>query len=262
MDDGALADAAVANVVAAYEAVARHATWPAAGTSRRFGRAIAVVSGHPTVGFWNPVVARFPGTDPDDVLAAQAWLDGLGLPSSVHVLPSEPDPGLATALEGRGLRRDPWTEPVMVLTPIALATGHPDLRVEMVDAVTYRDWLRAFAGSDEAVERAGHTIGPGFALDADVQLIGGYIGDRLVATSFAVRSGPVVGIYGVHTDDAYRRRGIGTAITAEAIGAGARWGCVAAILQASEMGLPVYEAMGFRRIATMVSYEQPRRPRA
>ena len=47
-----------------------------------------------------------------------------------------------------------------------------------------------------------HTIGPGITLDPDVQLISGYVGDRLVATSFAVRSGPVVGVYGVHTDEA------------------------------------------------------------
>ncbi|HEY4190965.1 MAG TPA: GNAT family N-acetyltransferase [Candidatus Limnocylindrales bacterium] len=260
MDDGALIEAAVTNTVAAYEAVARYATWPVSGGSRRFGKAIAVASGHPTIGFWNAVVAGVPGTDPDDVLAAHAWIDGLGLPVSVHVGPTEPEGSLDEALEARGLRREPWTAPVMALTPIPSAAAHPELRVEMVDAGSYGSWLRAFAGSDEATERAGHTFGPGIALDPDLQLISGYIGDRLVATSFAVRSGPVVGIYGVHTDEGFRRRGIGTAITREAIGAGARWGCVAAILQASEMGLPVYEAMGFRRIADMVSYEAPRRP--
>ena len=259
MDDRALTDAAVTNVVSAYEAVARYATWPVSGASRRFGKAIAVASGHPSIGFWNAVVAGIPGTEPDDVLAALAWIDGLGLPGSVHLGPSEPDPELVTRLESLGLRRDPWTSPVMALTPVLPAPGHPELRVEMVDVVAYREWLRAFAGSEEAVERASHTIGPGITLDPDVQLISGYVGDRLVATSFAVRSGPVVGVYGVHTDEAYRRRGIGRAITAEAIGAGARWGCVAAILQSSEMGLPVYGAMGFRRIADMISFEAPRR---
>ena len=260
MDDRALIDASVANIVAAYEAVARHASWPAKGASRPFGRAIAVVTGHPTVGFWNPVVACLPGTDPDDVLAARAWIDAQGLPCTIHLGPGDPSPALAEALVALGLRRDPWTSPVMALTTIEPAPAHAGLRIELVDATTYAAWLHAFAGSFEAYERAQRTVGPSIAADPDVQLISGYVDGRLVATSFAVRSGTVVGVYGVHTDEAYRRRGIGTAITRAAVGAGARWGCTAAILQSSEMGVPVYAAMGFRRVADMVSFEPDPRP--
>ena len=103
MDDRALIDASVANIVAAYEAVARHAAWPVTGASRTFGRAIAVVTGHPTVGFWNPVVACLPGTDPDDVLAAHAWIDAQELPCTVHLGPGDPSPALAgDGSPGRG----------------------------------------------------------------------------------------------------------------------------------------------------------------
>lgn len=259
MDEHALIEASAANMLAAYEAVSRHASWPARTASRPFGRAVAVVTGHPTIGFWNPVVACLPDTDPHDVLAAHAWIDGQGLPSTVHLGPSEPSSALADALEALGYRRDTWTTPVMALTRIEPAPPPPDLRLVPVDEATYPEWLRAFAGSFEATERAGRTVGPSMAADPDVQLISGYVDDRLVATSFAVRSGTVVGVYGVHTDAAYRRRGIGTAITRAAVDAGARWGCIAAILQSSEMGVPVYEAMGFRRIADLVSFEQ--RPR-
>jgi GNAT superfamily N-acetyltransferase len=255
MDDRALVDASVANMLAAYEAVARHASWPLTGVSRSFGRAVAVVTGHPTVGFWNPVVACLPETDPDDVLAAHAWIDRQGLPSTVHLGPSDPPPALAQALEALGLHRDPWASPVMALTKIEPAPRHTELRIVPIDALTYPDWLGSFAGSIEAAERAGRTIGPAMTVDPDVQLIGGYMDDQLVATSFAVRSGSIVGVYGVGTEKAFRRRGIGTAMTRAAIDAGARWGCTEAILQSSEMGVRVYEAMGFRRIAHLVSFE-------
>jgi GNAT superfamily N-acetyltransferase len=58
-----------------------------------------------------------------------------------------------------------------------------------------------------------------------------------------------VGIVGwVGTDRAYRRRGLGRAVTLATINAGFTKGATVIALQASPMGLPVYEKLGFRTI--------------
>jgi predicted acetyltransferase len=68
----------------------------------------------------------------------------------------------------------------------------------------------------------------------------------------------VVGVYAVGTSTVARRRGIATAMTWAAVQAGREWGCAAATLQASEMGEPVYRAMGFETVARYVTFEEPR----
>jgi hypothetical protein len=50
-------------------------------------------------------------------------------------------------------------------------------------------------------------------------------------------------------------------MTRAAIAAGREWGCVAATLQASEMGEPIYRAMGFVDATRYVLYLPARTPR-
>ena len=92
---------------------------------------------------------------------------------------------------------------------------------------------------------------------SDVRFFLGSLDGRTVATSFAVRTLDVVGVYGVGTDESVRRRGIGTAMTWACLGAGRDWGCTTAILQASEMGRGVYASMGFRPVTSYLSFERP-----
>lgn len=59
----------------------------------------------------------------------------------------------------------------------------------------------------------------------------------------------VAGVYAITVHEAAHRRGFGTAMTWAAVAAGARAGVAAVVLQASDMGRPVYERMGFTRSA-------------
>jgi len=70
-----------------------------------------------------------------------------------------------------------------------------------------------------------------------------------VATSAAFVTGDVCGVYNVGTTPALRGKGYGEALTWAAVDVGRRAGCEVAVLQASEMGLPVYERMGFAVVA-------------
>jgi ribosomal protein S18 acetylase RimI-like enzyme len=79
----------------------------------------------------------------------------------------------------------------------------------------------------------------------DVEMFVGYADNQPASTSMLVKTGPVAGIYWVATLDKFRNHGFGKEITAQSLVAGKNRGCAFASLQASVMGKPVYEKMGF-----------------
>jgi ribosomal protein S18 acetylase RimI-like enzyme len=80
----------------------------------------------------------------------------------------------------------------------------------------------------------------------------GFVDGQPAATSLRFTTRKIGGIYFVSTLPQFRRRGFGEAMTWRAAVDGSREGCTASYLQASEMGRPVYEKMGYR---TIVEYQ-------
>lgn len=74
----------------------------------------------------------------------------------------------------------------------------------------------------------------------------GYADGKPAATSLRYTPAHLAGIYLVSTLPEFRRRGFGEAMTWRAVMDGKTGGCTASYLQASSMGRPVYEHMGFR----------------
>jgi GNAT superfamily N-acetyltransferase len=93
--------------------------------------------------------------------------------------------------------------------------------------------------------------------DAEVECYLGILDGEPVASSTLVYSGRVAGVYNVATMPEARRRGFGEALTWHAIGRGAAYGCDMAALQASEMGRPIYERMGFRLVSPYKTFHRP-----
>lgn len=83
-----------------------------------------------------------------------------------------------------------------------------------------------------------------------------YVDDEPVSTSLGYVRGDAVGIFDVATPPEHRRKGYGASVTAQAVAAGFDAGASFAYLQSSEMGLPVYEALGFRTVTTYVVMER------
>lgn len=87
-----------------------------------------------------------------------------------------------------------------------------------------------------------------FIQQSNVILFLGYIDDEPACTSMLVVTGDVAGIYWVGTKASSRKRGLGEMITAHAVHEAARRGHSVAYLQASKMGAPIYQRMGFRTL--------------
>ena len=68
-------------------------------------------------------------------------------------------------------------------------------------------------------------------------------------------TGHVAGIYWVGTLEAWRGKGYGAALTVVAACEGKERGCTVASLQASVMGYPVYERIGFKHDRTYFGFE-------
>jgi GNAT superfamily N-acetyltransferase len=86
----------------------------------------------------------------------------------------------------------------------------------------------------------------------------GYAGGAPVASGLGWRTGRVVGVYAIATIPAARRRGYGAAMTSRIVTDGLASGCDMAALQASELGRPIYERLGFLVDVRYVAYQFPR----
>jgi GNAT superfamily N-acetyltransferase len=64
----------------------------------------------------------------------------------------------------------------------------------------------------------------------------------------------VMGVYNVGTLEKARRQGVGRAVTTALLRIGREAGCHSAVLHASEMGYPVYEALGFEHVTDVSQY--------
>lgn len=240
------------NVVAAFSIVQRHVA-EASGSVHRFGSVHAIATGR-DLRFFNRVMAMDAASRPRDVLAAIDWIEGRGWPVMVQLGDRTTDV-TRTAVMDLGLVADRWEPSVMVLEPIPDAPPPPPgLRLRTGGRELHADFTTAVP-TGTVLQRA---LSPAFTADADVRLAVAYVDGAPVARAAAIHSGSAIGVYVVGTDKAFRRRGIGRAVTWAAIEAGVRaWGGSIALLQSSEMGVPVYASMGFREVGRYIELERP-----
>jgi N-acetylglutamate synthase len=131
-----------------------------------------------------------------------------------------------------------------------------------IERVADREGLGAAA----AVAAAGFEAPPG-SLDplytTDIAAIPGLstyvatVDGRPVSTAISWTGDGGVGIFNVATPPEYRGRGYGRAVTQMAVTDGFAAGAALAWLQASEMGDPVYRAMGFRQVEKYLILGRP-----
>ena len=153
--------------------------------------------------------------------------------------------------------------PGMVAFPIDLAAmteqAAPELDIRPVtDAAgidAHRHAMAAGFGSDPAVARG--TVCLSLLDRPECVIYAGYADGDPVVSGLGWRTGRTIGVYSIATIESARRRGYGATMTARVIADGVVAGCDVGALQASEMGRPIYERLGFRTVVRYVAYADP-----
>jgi GNAT superfamily N-acetyltransferase len=230
------------------------------GDVRESGGVLIVASRLPTAWLNIAFVTRPLAAPERQLRDAVTFFDAHRLPFVVRVRQGL-DPAAERAAEALGL---PYadTVPGMVLRDVADAAvpeppagleiriAHDDATIADHGAVVAEsfgmpiEWARAFA-TRELVSQPG------------VELYVGYVDGQPVASSALVASRGAAGVYNVGCVETHRRRGHGEAMTWHAVRRGRAWGCEIASLQASAMGQPVYERMGFRLVTGYRTFTRP-----
>jgi ribosomal protein S18 acetylase RimI-like enzyme len=164
-------------------------------------------------------------------------------------------------LEGVGLQRgDPSPAMLIDLSDMPPPKSVDGLVIEAADdAERRRDWgrltIEAF-GMEESLQTAMGSCEATIPADMfeDQPRFVGYLEGVPVAVSSLVMTDGVAGVYAVATLPHARKRGIGAAMTLHAMCEGKRRNADVAVLQATDMGRPVYEQIGFRTVFNYQNY--------
>jgi GNAT superfamily N-acetyltransferase len=230
---------------------------PKPSVTERDGLAM-LASGLP-VPLFNPVYIVGEVADPKAAVdALRDHYAGLGLPF-VLVFRDAVAPGLADACAAASMVEH-WQLPLMVMDPIP----------EHGDGEPLPDGLEILIVDDHNISAYGDVLAAGFGMPRQLveQVLGpdmvripgftGFLGlldGQPVATSAVYQSEDTAGVYNVATVEAARGKGIGAAITWAAALCGQQAGRRRSILQASQMGEPVYARMGYLTPARYRQFE-------
>jgi GNAT superfamily N-acetyltransferase len=226
----------------------------------RAGGVVSILTGLP-FDWFDQVLVEHDGATPDAVLAGVARARERGGPFVFRLRRGIDDRFIPTlAHAGLAPEAEATSTPGMVAFPIDRATTEshaaPGLEIRRVAGVTgiddHRDVVTAGFGSDPAVALG--TACPDLLDRPGCVVYVGYANGIPVASGLGWRSGRTIGVYSIATIQSARRRGYGASMTARVVADGVAAGCDVAALQASEMGRPIYERLGFRTVVTYVAY--------
>lgn len=223
------------------------------GGEFRFFGSVPTFIGNLPMPFANGSIVLEPTTS-DDLVSAVSWVKSAGVPFQVRVDEPLADQ-LAPTLTANGLERDPVPMPAMVLSPIPEPRPTaPGVAVQRVDDAHYESFLEILIGTGIPGKFALRIFPKTLIRSDNAAYFVATLEGEPVGISVAIRTGQSGGVYSVATLEKARRRGVGTAVTWAAIDAIRGWGCTAAVLQSSEMGYPVYRAMGFEEVTRYVRF--------
>jgi GNAT superfamily N-acetyltransferase len=239
------------------------ASCTSSATVTRAGGVVTVLTGLP-MDWFNQVLIEREEATPDGVLAGVARARERGDDFVVRLREGIDDRFIPTLTRaGLTSAEEETSMPGMVAFPIDHAAiaerAAPVLDIRRVtDAAgidAHRQVMTAGFGSDPAVARG--TVCPDLLDRPGCVVYAGYADGAPVVSGLGWRTGRTVGVYSIATIESARRRGYGAAMTARVVADGVVAGCDVAALQASEMGRPIYERLGFRTVVRYAAYVDP-----
>lgn len=243
----------------AYVAAFRLHTTAAGGETIERERLITLFSGSPAASF-NPTIALAHGFGAD-LEAVENDYRARGIPFGFLVDERFFDEATEAAARLGFDRVEP--RPSMALSPVpSLDAPEVDIRVVSDAAALEQHVLVQASGFGTNADHIRRFMPPSVLDHEEIYYLASIDG-LPVATSTLVLTPPAAGIYAVSTLPDYRRRGLGRAVTVAAVRDAARLGCDLVYLQASPLGYPVYEALGFRTVEEQRIFARtPRDPAA
>ena len=208
---------------------------------------------------FNTALVTGPPQDPATaVTRARDLLAATGCPYMIQV-PEPLHDHVADGLTAAGLHLRESVPGMVRPAPTEIPPPPDGLRIRRVET---EDELRAHAvaaatGFGVPDPTTGIDVFPASLLgDTRIAMFNGYVDGAATpaATSVCVVAEGLAGIYAVAVHPPMRQRRMGTAMTWAAMSAGACAGADLCVLQASEMGAPVYTRMGFRTVRTYLRF--------
>lgn len=165
-------------------------------------------------------------------------------------------PEAQVAAVSMGLAEAPAEPGMAMLNSIPLPPESTGLRIVTArDGKTLDDHaLVCSLGFGMPLEIASKVVPPALLSVLDAEVYVGYIDGRPVTSSALFLNNGVAGVYNVATVDSHRRMGLGEAMTWHAVRRGRELGCLFSSLQASDMGRPIYERMGYGLATTYPTF--------
>lgn len=214
-----------------------------------YGTIPVVITGVPAPFFNGAWVLEPPAEG--DLEAALQHLRDSGMPFIVHVRSDLPDHERALAplgLEAGGLL------PCFALAPRPIPPAPDGLELRRVGPDEWDEFLVTTAtGFGMPLPMVEALYAPAMLDEPALRAFIGYADGQPVVTSISARTGTTLGIYSIGTVPEARGRGYGTAATWHLL-RDADPGWEVAVLQASDMGRPIYERMGFTLVREFVEY--------
>lgn len=257
MNEAELADLADANY--AYSRVLLAANIDG-GESRDSEGLLLTITGLPTPAF-NVAFVLQPLADPARQLRdAISRFEARPVPFQISIR-DRLDPLAERACVELGLVAMDELLPGMVLSDLTVTDRYrtPDwLRIAPVDETNVDHYIavaaRAFGAPKDLIAQLST---PRLLAAPGLETYVGYVNDTPVATAVLMMAQGVAGIFNIATEESYRRRGIGEAMTSHVIRIGRQSGCRIAALQASAVGRSLYERMGFRLVSPYLEFRRP-----
>jgi ribosomal protein S18 acetylase RimI-like enzyme len=223
----------------------------ASGASLEYGPGVAAAifpAGPERAVYNNAVLDRGLASDERiDALDAMAALYAAARIDDYRAWVHESDGAMRTDLERWGYRLAETTR-AMGMALDGLGDARPDIELGPPD------W-------DEYLRLVG--VAPDFLRDADrsaFHIVVARLDGEGAATGMAYDAADDCGIYNVGTVEHARRRGLGTALTAQLLHDARDRGQRTATLQSTPMGERVYAALGFRDLGRILEYAPPGAP--
>lgn len=137
----------------------------------------------------------------------------------------------------------------------------PGLRIEEAgDGQRLRELVRTYSASmgvSPSLEDGVVRVEAGRSDNADIVRLAAVLDGRVVGTTVVIMAHEVAGVFLVHVAQAYRRRGVGGALTTAALRTGRERGMRLAALGASPMGEPLYRRFGFETVSAYHLFSGP-----